>query len=194
MQNQFIEGVNLQTVLNKSLDMVIAAAAISVGLDFKWWICINMTFSIVLLKCTVGSSMLNKNYKFENQSPNHDLHTSALTLCSVLKKGFLLLSTTSSTFWSSFSNIFPHTLHDNLHFCFFKAWDFKFWSINMHQTQLHPHLSHLTHAFENLEHLFWFVLSKVQAINREGYFFHDKLINMPISHLRALSGEIKWKK
>ena len=120
MQNQFIEGVNLQTVLNKSLDMVIAAAAISVGLDFKWWICINMTFSIVLLKCTVGSSMINKKYKFDNQSPNHNLHMSALTLCSVFKKRVFAAFNHFKYILVQFQNIClcPHTLHDNLHFCF----------------------------------------------------------------------------
>jgi len=64
----------------------------------------------------------------------------------------------------------------------------------MYQTHLHTHFSHLGHAFERLKHLFWFSLSKVQAINSAGYVFHDKLIIMPSSHLRALPGEIKWKK
>ena len=63
----------------------------------------------------------------------------------------------------------------------------------MYQTHLHTHFSHLGHAFERLKHLFWFGLSKVQAINSAGYVFHDKLIIMPSSHLRALPGEIKWK-
>ena len=73
-------------------------------------------------------------------------------------------------------------------------WDFNFRSISMYQTHLHTHFSHLGHAFERLKHLFWFGLSKVQAINSAGYVFHDKLIIMPSSHLRALPGEIKWKK
>jgi len=73
-------------------------------------------------------------------------------------------------------------------------WDFNFRSINMYQTHLHTHFSHLGHAFERLKHLFWFGLSKVQAINSAGYVFHDKLIIMPSSHLRALHGEIKWEK
>ena len=73
-------------------------------------------------------------------------------------------------------------------------WDFNFRSISMYQTHLHTHFSHLGHAFERLKHLFWFGLSKVQAINSAGYAFHDKLIIMPSSHVRALPGEIKWKK
>ena len=73
-------------------------------------------------------------------------------------------------------------------------WNFNFRSISMYQTHLHTHFSHLAHAFERLKHLLWFGQSKVQAINSRGYVFHDKLIIMPSSHLRALPGEIKWKK
>ena len=64
----------------------------------------------------------------------------------------------------------------------------------MHQTHLHSHFSHTAHAFERLKHLFWFGLPKVQAMNSTGYVSHDKKINTPISHLRALPGEINGKR
>ena len=115
------------------------------------------------------------------------------TLCGIFWIIYLLLSITSNSFFGTvFKRLPAHTpwLPPLLRL----PWDFNFRSISMYQTHLHTHFSHLGHAFERLKHLFWFGLSKVQAINSAGYVFHDKLIIMPSSHLRALPGEIKWKK
>ena len=154
---------------------MVIAAAISDRLHLKWWICFSVTVSRVLAKCTGASSVLNKNCKFEHRST--DLHTN--TLWHLLKHLFAAFNHFKQLFWSNFSNVCWHTLHGSLRFC-----------VCLEISTF----GDLAHAFERLKHLFWFGLSKVQAINSAGYVFHDKLVIMPSSHLQALPGEIKLKK
>ena len=149
-----------------------------------------VTVSRVLAKCTGSSSVLNKNCKFENRST--DLHTN--TLWHLLNHLFAAFNHFKQFFWSSFSNVCLHTLHGSLRFCVCLEISTFGVSACTRRVNLHTHFSHLGHAFERLKHLFGFGLSKVQAINSAGYVFHDKLIIMPSSHLRALPGEIKWEK
>ena len=172
----------------QSVVMVIAAA-ISDRLHLKWWICFSVTVSRVLAKCTGSSSVMNKNSKFEHRST--DLHTN--TLWHLLNHLFAAFNHFKQFFLVQFlKRLLAHTPWLPPLLCL--PWDFNFQSINMYQTHLHTHFSHLGHAFERLKHLFWFGLSKVQAINSAGYVFHDKLIIMPSRHLRARPGKIKWKK
>ena len=106
-----------------------------------------------LVKCNGLPSMLKKNCNFDKQ--NTELHTN--TLCNILNHLFTVLKHLKYLFW--FSLCLP--------------WDFNFWIITMDQTHLHTHFSYIGHAFECFKYLFWFCLSKVQAINRAGYVFQD---------------------
>ena len=94
-----------------------------------------------------------KNCNFKKR--NTELHTN--TLWNVLNHLFTVLKHLKYLFW--FSLCLP--------------WDFNFWIITMDQTHLHTHFSYIGHAFECFKYLFWFCLSKVQAINSAGYVFQD---------------------
>ena len=168
---------------------MVIAAIISDRLHLKWWICFSVTVSRVLAKCTGSSSVLNKNCKFEHRST--DLHTN--TLWHLLNHLFAAFNHFKQLFWSSFSNVCRHTLHGSLRFCV--CLEISTFGVSTCTRPIYTLIfSHLGHAFGRLKHLFWFSLSKVQAINRAGYVFHEKLIIMHSSHLRVLPGEIKWEK
>jgi hypothetical protein len=83
---------------------------------------------------------------------------------------YLLLSITSiaSTqlvVWSSFSNVWWHTLHGYLRFCL----EILTFGVSTCTIPIYTYFSYLAHAFEFecLKHLFWFGISKVQAIYKQ---------------------------